>query len=395
MRKQFMPLAQVSFENGLIHVRGRGSNQSIVPFHILILEQFAHHNDAEHAFIDYHNVCKVFQFDLWPSDPIFTIPKPSATLLLVGNCVFVCPIGSTVEAYRLANLKNTSVRVDYNVSPNYLSKALYLANVQDLTELSRKTPVISNELLCAFLTTRVSYPVLSMTEFLSSVDFLAAAGLLTAPFGTVELGDFSRAQPLCPDYGYSRGTPIDRFYLGQFVAEIRDLVLGATLEIGGRRTNKDRYGFGRVTEYVTMDIHKHAQVDVIGDAHHSETHPPERFNSIVLFNVLEHCQEPWIVVNNLYRWLKVGGLAFCVVPNAQRVHGDPKDYWRILPDAFSSLFKRFAIIKLKTYGNLLTVHSSLSGIAAEELTPESLEANNSDYPVMTCIVAQKKDCASP
>jgi SAM-dependent methyltransferase len=112
---------------------------------------------------------------------------------------------------------------------------------------------------------------------------------------------------------------------------------------------------------------------------------------VVLFNVLEHCEKPWVVVDNIYRWLKPGGQVFCMVPSAQRVHQVPKDYWRILPDAMDSLFAGFASRKLYVYGNPLTTLAAYMGIAADELSREELDCFEANYPVANCLHAQKTD----
>jgi len=75
--------------------------------------------------------------------------------------------------------------------------------------------------------------------------------------------------------------------------------------------------------------------------------------------------------------------------NAQRIHQSPKDYWRILPDAMHSLFASYRILRIGSYGNLLSAVAALSAIAAEGLTPEDLDACNPEYPVITWIVAEK------
>ena len=46
-------------------------------------------------------------------------------------------------------------------------------------------------------------------------------------------------------------------------------------------------------------------------------------------------------------------------------------------------------IKLYVYGNPITAIAGYQGIATEELTPEELDAFHPDYPVATCMVAQK------
>jgi hypothetical protein len=95
------------------------------------------------------------------------------------------------------------------------------------------------------------------------------------------------------------------------------------------------------------------------------------------------------VVENIYRWLKPNGQVVCMVPNAQRVHRVPFDYWRILPDALNSIFSRFPKRKLHVYGNPVTVTASYYGIASEEFSREELDYYYENYPVANCIHAQK------
>ncbi|HLO88892.1 MAG TPA: hypothetical protein VK203_28345 [Nostocaceae cyanobacterium] len=53
------------------------------------------------------------------------------------------------------------------------------------------------------------------------------------------------------------------------------------------------------------------------------------------------------------------------------------------------MFRNFSQEKLYIYGNPTTAIASYHGIAQEELTTEELDAFHPDYPVVTCIVAQK------
>jgi hypothetical protein len=46
---------------------------------------------------------------------------------------------------------------------------------------------------------------------------------------------------------------------------------------------------------------------------------------VIIFNVLEHCYAPWMAGQNIYRWLKIGGKYFAMVPNAVIIHGTPVD----------------------------------------------------------------------
>ena len=389
-RNLFCPLSQFILEKGSLSCRLQGPGAPIEPFHPLLLEQFVHHNVLADAFKSYCQASALARKISVHSIHDFLIETPSSSLLLVNRSVLICPPDASGEAYRIANLKSKAANGLLDLPADYLAHALNQARIQDLSKTSRERPIMSHLLIRWFLGEQVSYPSLSLDDFCTTVEFLSEQGLLVPPFGTLDFGDFGHTRPLCTDYGFSRGMPLDRFYLTHFVAEIRRMVVGSTLEIGGRKENKDIYGFNNTTEYLIMDLEKDGGPDILGDAHVSTVNPESRFDSIILFNVLEHCEEPWTVVGNVYRWLRKGGMVFAAVPTAQRIHRDPKDCWRILPDGMVSLFKKFEIVMLRTYGNLSTVQASFSGVAAEELGNRNLVLNHPLYPVICCISARKK-----
>ncbi|MDJ0736923.1 MAG: methyltransferase domain-containing protein [Nostocaceae cyanobacterium] len=229
----------------------------------------------------------------------------------------------------------------------------------------------------------------SLEKFSNLVDKLTNIGLLSPATGTIDWGDLKKTVPICQAFGLTRGTPVDRYYLSKFINEIRPQVVGKTLEIGGTPKDKDFYELNPGTSYQILNIEAGLGVDIVGDVHDSSIIHSDTFDSIIIFNVLEHCYAPWIAVENIYKWLKPGGKCFAMVPSSIRIHATPKDYWRPLPDAFTWIFRDFSQHKLYVYGNPTTVIASYHGIAVEELTSEELDAFHPDYPVATCIVAEK------
>lgn len=214
-------------------------------------------------------------------------------------------------------------------------------------------------------------------------------GLLVPAVGEIDWGQLRRLTPICPDFGISRGTPIDRHYLNQFIAEIRDLVQGDTVEIGGNDGNKDVYGFTRTSGYRGLDITEAPGVSLVGDAADPGIIPANSLDSVIAFNVLEHTARPWQVVDNMRHWLRKGGRAYCMVPSAQRLHGAPEDYWRPLPAALREMFGAWSEQTVYQYGNPLSVVASLMGVAAEELDAPELSTYHPGYPVASCVVARK------
>lgn len=207
--------------------------------------------------------------------------------------------------------------------------------------------------------------------------------------GEIDWGDLRRASPFCAEFGFSRGTPIDRYYLNLFVAEICDQLHGDVVEIGGKNHNKNSYGFSRVFRYRGLNLIASPGVELIGDAAQSQCLPPSSLDGLVAFNVLEHTPRPWQIVNNMRLWLREGGVACCMVPNAQRLHKMPEDYWRPLPAALMEMFTGWSERRLYQYGNPVSTVASLMGIAAEELEEAELIDYHPDYPVASCIFARK------
>src|SRR5436305_11493352 len=51
------------------------------------------------------------------------------------------------------------------------------------------------------------------------------------PVGSVRWGDLRSLQPICSQFGFSRGKPVDRYYIEAFLAEHANDVSGHVLEI--------------------------------------------------------------------------------------------------------------------------------------------------------------------
>src|ERR687894_427089 len=64
--------------------------------------------------------------------------------------------------------------------------------------------------------------------------------------GRLDLGDLRRLTPISREYGYDRGTPIDRFYIENFLEEHSSSIRGRVLEIS-ENTYTRRFGGARAT----------------------------------------------------------------------------------------------------------------------------------------------------
>lgn len=61
---------------------------------------------------------------------------------------------------------------------------------------------------------------------------------------------------------------------------------------------------------------------------------------LVADQVLEHVRKPWLAAEDIWRVLKIGGLAIIATPYLHPIHKCPLDCWRISPDGYGVLFEK-------------------------------------------------------
>jgi SAM-dependent methyltransferase len=95
---------------------------------------------------------------------------------------------------------------------------------------------------------------------------------------------------------------------------------------------------------VTVDIDPSVRPDIVADAHDLHMIPSGSADGILVISVLHHCKKPWVVVPELYRILKPGGIIYANIPFMFPFHVDQDDYWRVSHHGVDVLFEQFAKI---------------------------------------------------
>jgi SAM-dependent methyltransferase len=100
-------------------------------------------------------------------------------------------------------------------------------------------------------------------------------------------------------------------------------------------------GIKRIREdVINIDFCSFANVDLVADI----CHLPLRDNSVdVIINefVLEHTKNPQVIVKEIYRVLKPGGLIYLAVPFVASFHSSPDDYYRWSKEGLRELLSDF------------------------------------------------------
>jgi len=139
--------------------------------------------------------------------------------------------------------------------------------------------------------------------------------------------------------------PADRTYLRHVIA--RGLVGPAVLEVGARDWQDGEGNMRAEVEasgrsWTGCDIEEGPgvdfTVDVLDDAQVAGV--DDRWDTLLLFNLLEHVYDPTRALRNALGWLRPGGTAVVCGPAVWELHGFPRDYWRPLPDFYRAFGER-------------------------------------------------------
>lgn len=133
-------------------------------------------------------------------------------------------------------------------------------------------------------------------------------------------------------------------------------ISGRTLDLGAGSAKYREIIKEKTSDYVTFDMAPGPNIDVVGDALNLPF-GGDSFETIVCTQVLEHVEKPWLVVKEIHRVLKSGGICFLTAPFMEPYHPYPGDYFRYSVDGIKSLFRNegFQIIECGSYGPPFTL----------------------------------------
>lgn len=225
---------------------------------------------------------------------------------------------------------------------------------------------------------------------------LAAGGRPPAPpVGSVSLGGLDRTTPISVEFGFDRGTPVDRRYIDTFLTANAHHIAGRALEIGDDSYCR-HHGADRITHQDILHVDsRNPQATIIGDISVAGVLPPDTFDCIVLTQTLHLIFDMPAAVAALHRALAPGGTLLCTVPGITPVDGDEWGatwYWSLTEAAAHRLFAPVfgpGHCTVSSYGNVYAATAFLHGLAAEETDEAKLAPHDPRYPVIVAICATK------
>lgn len=208
----------------------------------------------------------------------------------------------------------------------------------------------------------------------------------------VDWGTMRVLRPLSDDWGFDRGSPIDRYWIETFLDRHRTDIRGDVLEVLNA-TYTRRFGTDRVERSRVLDIDPHnAAADVIVDLSDPRCLPRAAFDCFILTQTLQLIPEPTVALDNAWWTLREGGTLLVTVPVISRL-ADPKgDYWRFTPAGLELLLRKCCPgdIDVTGFGNVFAAMSFLAGQAREELERSELDLFDPDFASLACARVVKR-----
>lgn len=217
------------------------------------------------------------------------------------------------------------------------------------------------------------------------------------PPGRVRFGSLRRLTPIASDYGFSRGGPVDRYYIENFLAARAADIRGRVLEIGDNSYTL-RFGGKLVTQSDVLHVEAgNPQATFVGTLTDAPQLPSDAFDCVILTETLFLIYDFRAALATLHRILKPGGTLLATFPGvSHQICRDEADrwgdYWRFTSYSARRMFGEvFAPdkVQVETFGNVLVAVAFLHGLSAAELKREELDFRDRNYECSITVRAVK------
>lgn len=202
--------------------------------------------------------------------------------------------------------------------------------------------------------------------------------------------------------GRAWGTPIVRYYWGQFLEKNADDIRGRALEIGTTDTLR-YYGRDRVQSPEALDLAPHSdEICVVADLARADHVPADSYDCFVNQFSMTVIYDIEAALYHSIRILKPGGVLLinfaCVDYYLHRGldmgTGSPLYmYWWFTPLQVEDLLHRLGLrdteYTLTTHGNLFSRTAYQMNLMAEELTRKELDYADAGHPLLVSVRAVK------
>ena len=208
-------------------------------------------------------------------------------------------------------------------------------------------------------------------------------------------GRFSQVRPLSLEFGFDRGTPIDRGYIEAFLEANAARIRGRVLEIGDDGYSR-RFGGSAITRQDILHVHSGSPMaTIVGDLSDPAVLPDAVFDCMILTQTIHLIYDLPAAMRQIHRALRPGGVALITVPGITPIDRDEWGsswYWSLTPAALQRLLDETfpgGSFDAMNFGNLYAATTFLHGAALEEVNRRKLLPYDPAFPVIVAACAQR------
>lgn len=195
-------------------------------------------------------------------------------------------------------------------------------------------------------------------------------------------------KPVSRKFGFDRGTPIDRYYIENFLGKNYKAISGTVLEIGDSNYTR-LFGGERVDRSIVLSYQEGKNVDIVADLETGKGIPKKVADCVIFTQTLPFIFDISPAIKNIFNVLKPGGKLLVTVPGITQISRYDIDrwgqYWSFTDLSVRKLFEKVTSkkdITIKIYGNVKSASYFLYGLSAEELSRQDLDYQDRDYQVL-------------
>jgi Methyltransferase domain len=131
-------------------------------------------------------------------------------------------------------------------------------------------------------------------------------------------GNLRRREPFSANYGFDRGTPVDRYYIERFLAERAQEIRGNVLEVGhAHYARAFRDAAPTQVEIVDVDT-RNPESTITADLSEPDSLTYGRFDCFILTQTLQLVADLDEALRNAWQSLASGGVLLVSVPGITR-----------------------------------------------------------------------------